>query len=464
VSARVLLCDSLPDHSLMLSMELGAHEDVEVVGAAHDGRRALEAVERASPDVVVADLELPVVGGVDLVRRILELEPRARVVVLSGPESEDLVPDALRLGAVAHVGRRQPAHRVVESIRAAMDRPSPSPSPTEGDDAEVAVVGDEGLVALVASALADSGGRARGIADADALLQHAQTYPPHLVVLDATRAPGDALEVSRRLRSDAATRGVPIVVVVDAALDPTTLSHVTAASNDYVVAPPRADELRMRMEAAMRRSYELGGMNPLTYLPGNALIERELRRRAESGEPFALLHVDLDNFKAYNDRYGFLRGDEVIKLEANTTVAVVRKHAQEGFVGHVGGDDMIVIVEPDRAEPIARDVVAEWDRLVLGLYEPADVARGYLEVPDRLGEVRRYPLSTISIGIATSVNRPALTHWEASESAAEMKRFAKAQDGSSYAFDRRAGEERRRVTGEPPPHGDRRRRIIRLDG
>jgi DNA-binding response OmpR family regulator len=374
------------------------------------------------------------------------------------------VGEALRLGAVGHISRQEPAHRVVDSIRGAIAGASPGSRAAAGEHTEVAVVGDDDLVALVTSALGGSGGLARGAADAEALLQLAQTYPPHLVVLDATRAEADALEVSRRLRTEAATRAVPIVMVVDATMDAATVAHVTAASNDYVVAPPDADELRLRVETAMRRSYELGGMNPLTYLPGNALIERELRRRAEFGEPFALLHVDLDNFKAYNDRYGFLRGDEVIKLEANTTVDAVRRHAQEGFVGHVGGDDIIAIVEGAAAEPIARDIVAEWDRLVLGLYEPSDVARGYLEVPDRLGEIRRYPLSTISIGVATSVNRPGVTHWEASETAAEMKRFAKGQDGSSYAFDRRAGEERRRGVGELPSQGDRRRRIIRLDG
>jgi diguanylate cyclase (GGDEF)-like protein len=154
--------------------------------------------------------------------------------------------------------------------------------------------------------------------------------------------------------------------------------------------------------------------------------------------PFAVLYSDLDNFKAYNDQKGFVRGDRLIQAAARTIQDAVAEYAgADGFVGHVGGDDFVVIVTPDKAEEVANTVVARFDEQVPDLYDPEDRERGYVEVANRRGELQRFPLLAISIGIATTERRRYAHYAEVVAIATEMKTFTKGTAGSSWAIDRR---------------------------
>jgi diguanylate cyclase (GGDEF)-like protein len=180
--------------------------------------------------------------------------------------------------------------------------------------------------------------------------------------------------------------------------------------------------------------------SPLTGLPGNIRIEDEIQARIDAHEEFALMYLDLDNFKAYSDRYGFVRGDEALR----STGHAIRDGAKAvagptTFVGHIGGDDFVVITEPRLAVPVAEEVIRRFDALAPSLYEPLDAERGFLEGEDRQGTIRRFPLLTVSVGIATTDARTFGHRAEAVQVATELKNFAKRADGSSYAVDRRAG-------------------------
>jgi diguanylate cyclase (GGDEF)-like protein len=197
-------------------------------------------------------------------------------------------------------------------------------------------------------------------------------------------------------------------------------------------------ELIARVRATLRRSKEMRSSSPLTGLPGNVQIEDEIRRRHTNGEEVAVCYADLDNFKGYNDRYGFLQGDRAITY----TAAVLREVAEgipRSFVGHVGGDDFVLVVHCDDAEAACQKAIALFDRGSDSLYEPEDVARGYIEVEDRRGRLMRYPILSLSIGIG--MNGDDISDYrEIVDSATEMKAFAKRQAGSSYAIDRRSRE------------------------
>jgi len=180
------------------------------------------------------------------------------------------------------------------------------------------------------------------------------------------------------------------------------------------------------------------GLNPLTRLPGNLEVQEQVAERVADGSPFALVYIDIDNFKGFNDHYGFLRGDEVIKLLATSIMDSVQETTRgRAFVGHIGGDDFLAVVKPDIAEALAKDLIQRWGRVAGSCYDPSDVERGYIEVQSRDGTLQRFPVASVSIGIATNLQRPIASHWEASEIASEMKRFAKSERGSSYAMDRR---------------------------
>ncbi len=178
--------------------------------------------------------------------------------------------------------------------------------------------------------------------------------------------------------------------------------------------------------------------NPLTNLPGNPVIQNEITDHLESGEKFGTIYCDLDNFKAYNDHYGFEHGDQVLLLVANILqIAVDRQGMEETFLGHIGGDDFLIIVDPERVEQLCQDAIAMFDAEIPFLYQEEDRRRGFICVPDRLGARQQYPLMTISLAIVTNESVDFKNCLEVAEIAAEVKKYVKSKAGSNYGWNRR---------------------------
>lgn len=177
--------------------------------------------------------------------------------------------------------------------------------------------------------------------------------------------------------------------------------------------------------------------NPLTHLPGNLAIEQELERRIVSLEPFAHIYVDLDHFKAFNDRYGYQKGSEVIARVGRILKDVVDQHGNpEDLVGHIGGDDYLLLSTPEKCEPLAKEIVARFEAMT-DIYSAEDLATGYYDGVDRFGEERRYPLMSMSVAVICSENLEYPTPQDISQECAKMKEHLKNQPGSNYLIDRR---------------------------
>ncbi|HYP22908.1 MAG TPA: response regulator [Actinomycetota bacterium] len=287
--------------------------------------------------------------------------------------------------------------------------------------------------------------------DGEQALQGAYDLMPDLVLLDVMMPKIDGFEVCQRLRGDARTKHMSVIMLTAKSLSADKVVGLTAGADDYMIKPFDPMELVARVKSALRRSREMRAVNPLTQLPGNVQVQEEVAKRVALGAPFALMYIDLDNFKAFNDYYGFLRGDEAIKLLTKCASDALAKHGGPGcFLGHVGGDDFVAITIPDVAELAAKEIIECWDDKIAELYDPDDLGRGFIEVKDRQDQMHRYGPTTVSIGIATNTRRPINSHWEASEIAAEMKQFAKRDPRSSYAIDRRRDED-----GDPTPEAAR---------
>jgi diguanylate cyclase (GGDEF)-like protein len=300
---------------------------------------------------------------------------------------------------------------------------------------------DEDIVRFVEVNLRLEGFQVATASDGDEALRAAYDLTPDLILLDVMMPEVDGFEVCQRLRSDARTRQISIIMLTAKSLSADKVVGLTAGADDYMIKPFDPIELIARVKSALRRSREMRDANPLTQLPGNVQVQEEVSRRVSSGTPFALMYIDLDNFKAFNDHYGFLRGDETIKMLARcATEAMARHGGDDSFLGHVGGDDFVIVVEPLVAEPLAQDIIRLWDDRIVDLYDPEDVEHGYIEVVDRRKQLHQFPFTSVSIGIASNTGRAIDSHWAASEIAAEMKAFAKNDDGSSYAIDRRRAE------------------------
>jgi diguanylate cyclase (GGDEF)-like protein len=274
-------------------------------------------------------------------------------------------------------------------------------------------------------------------------LELARSEVPDIVVLDVMMPRMDGLETLRRLREDARTEHLPVLLLTARALKQHAVEGLDAGADDYLSKPFDADELLARIRAAVRRADQQRSRNPLTGLPGNESILAELAERIGTTTPFALLYVDLDQFKPFNDHYGFLRGDEALRALSELLIEVrAELDDPRAFIGHVGGDDFVLILPPDLAEPTAKAICARFDGLSPGLYDTDEREAGYIEVADRRGIPQRFGLLSLSIGIASSDRRDFAHQGEVVATATEMKRYAKSRggDGSRYAIDRRVDD------------------------
>jgi diguanylate cyclase (GGDEF)-like protein len=274
--------------------------------------------------------------------------------------------------------------------------------------------------------------------DGEEALEKAGVLRPDLVLLDVMMPRIDGFEVAHRLRRNPQTANTSIIMLTAKALATDKVLGLTAGADDYIIKPFDPIELLARVKGTLRRAKEMRNLSPLTGLPGNIRIQEEIERMVREDLSFAVVYADLDNFKAYNDLKGFVRGDRLIQATARTLQdAVVEFAGADGFVGHVGGDDFIAVVPPEVAEDLAKRVVEAFDAQVHEFYDPEDVERGYIQIEDRKGVLQRLPLAGISIGIATTQVRMFAHYGEAVSVATEMKQFAKRDVGSSFAIDRR---------------------------
>ncbi len=222
-------------------------------------------------------------------------------------------------------------------------------------------------------------------------------------------------------------------------------THISEGNFDYDPQINTADEVGSLAEDFLsmgKRLKKLEEMyldaSPLTRLPGGIAIENVLKKRLESLQPIALCVLDIDNFKSYNDRYGYANGSEVIKETARIIEAVVKgKGSPDDFIGHVGGDDFVVITIPDHMREISSEIIKNFDVKIPAFYEPEDRERGYILGKTRQGIEMQFPIMTISIAIVTNERRKLTNHLEASEIAAELKDYAKTIQGSVVVVDKR---------------------------
>lgn len=208
------------------------------------------------------------------------------------------------------------------------------------------------------------------------------------------------------------------------------------------------DELQELSESFNSMAEELGKMkqraedaNPLTRLPGNIVIRDEIERRISENKKFTVIYCDLDNFKAYNDKYGIHKGDEAIRLTGEIFQEAIKdKGTADDFLGHEGGDDFLIITKPEKAQPIADFVVEQFDRRIRDLYDKEDLEKGSIVAHARDGAVKKFPIMTISLAGVTNQYRSITSYAQVTNIAAEVKKKAKCGTESCFILDKRKGE------------------------
>ena len=261
---------------------------------------------------------------------------------------------------------------------------------------------------------------------------------PDLIISDIMMYPVNGYDLYKVLKKDLHTRSIPFIFLSAKSRLPEKIEGLELGADDYITKPFTPRELIARVKTILERNRQAQNVNPLTGLPGNILIEDEVEIRIKEKKLFAFLYMDLDNFKAFNDHYGFKRGDLVLLATAEVISRAVKRHGEgRDFVGHIGGDDFVAITSLEKAEAISREIIKNFDQRVPILYDSKNEEEGYLEEVDRTGKKLKYPLMTLSIGIVTNKLRSIKSYPQLAEIAAEVKKRAKELKGSQYIEDKR---------------------------
>ena len=262
---------------------------------------------------------------------------------------------------------------------------------------------------------------------------------PSLIIINDDTLDEDIIEVCKRIRSNEDNSITPIIVISSNKEKSHRIEILKECVEHYIKAPIDEEYLYYTVKNLIRLLYINRRVSPLTGLPGNVQIQAEMKKRLLNKEEFAMLYLDLDNFKALNDVYGFLNGDEIIKFTAKTIVKNVDELTKEdSFVGHIGGDDFVAIVSANEDyENICQNIIAEFDKGVVKFFNDEDIERGYLEVPNRKGIIEEFALTSISIGVVVADKGRFHNVLEIGEVGAQVKHLAKTTVGSAYSIDRR---------------------------
>lgn len=271
-------------------------------------------------------------------------------------------------------------------------------------------------------------------------LKQAKANQPDLIITDYMMPVMMGPEFCKELRNDVTLSHIPIIMLTGKGDIKDMVSGINSGADDYLIKPFEPESLLARINMIMKRTSRNLDANPLSHLPGNASIMEELSAHIQSGKIFAVGYCDLDKFKLYNDKYGFEKGDDILK----TTSHIITQAAQEIagpniFVGHVGGDDFVFICDDSIADMISERIIELFDRAAPTFYSEGDRKLGYIRGKDRQGNETRTGLMSISIGIVSNANQKISHVAQVGEIGAELKKYAKAQGKSNYVRDKRRG-------------------------
>ncbi len=275
-----------------------------------------------------------------------------------------------------------------------------------------------------------------------------ETFDINMILLETTLTDIDGFELCRKLKDDEQTAALPVIFITDLANVTAEAKGFEVGAVDYITKPFNAPTVKARIKNQFKLSDAIKELkrlnqlaldaNPNTGLPGNNSILNELKRVLDHDEAVTVIYADLDNFKVYNDIYGFAQGDNIIIFTANVIkVALQIAGCGDSFLGHIGGDDFVIITPSDKCTPVADEIIHRIDKGILEFYSDEDVNRGYVIATDREGNCKQYPFVSLSLGAIDLSRQKLSTPLEIVDVCTETKKAAKAHQGSTLFLDQR---------------------------
>lgn len=286
--------------------------------------------------------------------------------------------------------------------------------------------------------LRGEGFEARGLGRGDETLSAALTWKPDLVLLDLMMPGMDGFAVCRALRAHSDTQALPVIVVTARGDAATRLQARVAGAAEFVVKPYVWDELLARIQNVLELSRRHAGMVSFLGLPGSAATEAEISRLLNGKEDFAFLNLDIDHFRRFNEKFGYDKGDEVVRLLGRIVEEVLDDaETNVRFLGHLGGDDFVILVSPDAAQPTADRLIRRFEHDARVFFAARDVERGLYEVVSRQGKRETVPLLGLTVALVNHVRERNLHPRRLADVAAELRSYGKSRTGSIVVTERR---------------------------
>lgn len=269
-------------------------------------------------------------------------------------------------------------------------------------------------------------------------------HTPDAILLDLNLPDIDGFELCKRVKSEPKSRNIPILVMTGMGQSGFEIMAIQAGADDFIAKPVDPLVLDARIEMVVRRTRKERYVNALTGLPGNALTEERLASALAAKRPFAVMFIDIDDFKPFNRRYGYARGDLLLRHVADLICeSISYVGCEDAFLGHMGGDDFVVTCEPGKAEKVGRAIADAFDMSVMDFYEDEDREAGYFTHTDRLGDVTKYGPLTLSIGIVPVIDQFPTSMITLTDEGTELRKYAESLEGSNVVVERRRDPSRR---------------------
>lgn len=274
------------------------------------------------------------------------------------------------------------------------------------------------------------------------------SHRPDLIIMDADMEPVSGYEILKSLKRFYKTERIPVVLTAGLHEDVEPCLALELGAIDFIIKPISQHLLRAKVNNYIQIYHSLmmleeqakyaKEMNPNTELPGNTAISTSVYKALNQKEEVVMVYADLDNFKSYNDKYGFGRGDEIIKFTARIIKETLSEIKGYSFLGHIGGDDFVYIVPKDIVEQVADTIILKFDEGIREFYTVEDRKRDYIISTTRQGEVQKFPIMTISMaGVDLSYHPSSSRYEEIADICAEVKKYAKQFSHSCFFIDRR---------------------------
>lgn len=439
--AKIMIADDDEEFVDLMKIFLETN-DYQVI-AEKKATNVIQTIKQEKPDLLILDIMMPEKDGFEIIDE-LQLENDTAsipIIVLTALKFDTFQEKGILTGLPEIVSKNIPEDFLKNIIEKEISKSNLQTKDNlqKKQLPKVLIADDQTeLLLLIKETIENAGFEVFIASDGKEAIEKAYSENPDIIVLDYDMPIKDGLQTAQELKDNPLFAHIPIIIVTAKGDKQTKLKGLSMGIDDYLIKPVDTDELIARIRMILKRNQMVLDTNPLSKLPGNPSIQAKIEKMIHSGKKFAVLYIDLNNFKAYNDIYGFEAGDRVIKTTANILVkTVLPSQNSDNFIGHIGGDDFIVITKFEDAEEIAKKIINTFNEISPSFYNKEDREKGYIVATDRQGFIKKFPLLSISIGIVHNNLKPLTSYAQISNIGSELKKAAKNFTTSAYVIDKR---------------------------